>query len=256
MPGISFDRAAGYYDATRGLPEDVRDRVAAVLARELAGRALCLEIGVGTGRIALPLARLGVSLAGVDLAPAMLDRLRANSGGRLPFPLILGDVTDLPMADSSAGAVLSSHVLHLVEDWRTAVDEVCRVLVPGGVLLVDFGGPAPTPWSEATVEILARHGVFRIRPGVSRMEPLADYLADRASPRALPPVEMSWEARLVDDLQEWETQILAWTWPYSPEQMREACSDIRRSAPRLGWSLEEEVPITQVIQWWAFDLAR
>lgn len=256
MPGISFDRAAGYYDATRSLPDGVRDRVAAVLAGELAGRGLCLEIGVGTGRIALPLRDRGVPLVGVDLAAAMLERLRVNAGGRLPFPVIRGDATDLPLADSSLGAVLSSHVLHLVEDWRGAVDEVCRVLAPGGVMLVDFGGPAPTPWDAAAVEILGRHGVYRNRPGISRPEPLVDYLADRAPVRPLPPVEMSWDARLGEQLQAWEDQILAWTWPYTSQQMHEACAEIRESAPRMGWPLEEGFPVTEVIQWWAFDVAR
>lgn len=256
MPGISFDRAAGYYDATRSLPDDVRDRVVEVLAAELAGRGLCVEIGVGTGRIALPLAERGVPLVGVDLAGAMLERLRANAGGALPFALIRGDVTDLPVADSSAGAVLSSHVLHLVEDWRAAVDEVCRVLKTGGVLLVDFGGPAPAPWDQAVAEILGRHGIYRNRPGISSPEPLSDYLAGRASLRPLPPVEMSWDARLGDQVREWEDQVLAWTWSYPSEQMRKACDAVRQSAPGLGWPIDEDVPLSKVIQWWAFDLAQ
>ncbi len=49
MNGVNFDRAAGYYDATRGLPDAVSDAITDVLADELNGRGLCLEIGVGTG---------------------------------------------------------------------------------------------------------------------------------------------------------------------------------------------------------------
>src|SRR5215204_3057106 len=48
---------------------------------ELAGTGRALELGVGTGRIALPLARRGVSVHGIDLSEAMIARLRAKPGG-------------------------------------------------------------------------------------------------------------------------------------------------------------------------------
>lgn len=52
---MNFDRSAGYYDATRALPAATMTELTGVLAAELAGRQPCLEIGVGTGRFALPL---------------------------------------------------------------------------------------------------------------------------------------------------------------------------------------------------------
>ena len=62
---MNFDRAAGYYDATRALP------AAAVteLAGELAGRQPCLEIGVGTERIALPPHVAEIAMAAAELCP-------------------------------------------------------------------------------------------------------------------------------------------------------------------------------------------
>jgi ubiquinone/menaquinone biosynthesis C-methylase UbiE len=254
MPGVSFDRAAGYYDATRGLPIDVASEVAGLLATELAERQVGLEIGVGTGRIALPVGARGVKLIGIDISAAMLDRLRLNAGGTLPCPLIQGDVTALPLADRSIGAVMACHVLHLIADWPAAVDEAIRVLGPGGLFLVDFGGPTPAPWTEGCVEILGRHGVFRNRPGVTSIEPVAEYLAGRAERRALPKVRFTEQTTLAENLDVWENQILAWTWPYSPEQMRAACDEIRGSAPGLGWDLDQKVELEAVIQWWAFDL--
>jgi ubiquinone/menaquinone biosynthesis C-methylase UbiE len=253
MAGISFDRAAGFYDATRGLPRDVSDRVADVLAGELAGRGRCLEIGVGTGRIGLPLAERGVDLVGTDIAPAMLARLRQNAGDRLPFPLALADSTDLPLSSRSVGAVLSSHVLHLIADWTVAVDEALRVLAPGGALLVDFGGPTPTPWDRLAREVMAGHGVARVRPGVSDPGTVETYLRGRAGRRPLPAVAFSIDSSLEDDLHEWENQILAWTWPYTPDQMKEACSAIRSAAKAEGWPPDRRVRVTPVIQWWAFD---
>jgi ubiquinone/menaquinone biosynthesis C-methylase UbiE len=225
-----------------------------MLTAELAERDVCLEIGVGTGRIALPVAARGVPVIGVDLAAAMLDRLRVNAGGTPPCPLIQGDVTSLPVADGSVGAVVACHVLHLIADWRAAIDEACRALRPGGTLFVDFGGPTPAPWSAGCLEILARHGLFRVRPGVTSPEPVAEYIARRARRRALPEVRFTFESSLADDLYEWENQILAWTWRYSPEQMRAGCDEIRSSAPAHGWAIEEKVRLEAVIQWWAFDL--
>ena len=81
MESVNFDRAAEYYDATRSLPPISMDALIALLAAELARRQPCLEIGVGTGRIALPLRDRGITLAGLDIAGAMLRRLAQNAGG-------------------------------------------------------------------------------------------------------------------------------------------------------------------------------
>jgi ubiquinone/menaquinone biosynthesis C-methylase UbiE len=163
--GVSFDRAADYYDATRGLPLDVREAVADILAAELSGPGPCLEIGVGTGRIALPIHARGVALIGADISAVMLGRLVANAGGRLPFPLLLADAMRLPVAGDTCGAILLSHVLHLISDWREAVDEAVRVLRPGGRLLVDLIDGTRAPWSGPGEELLNRHGVSSARPG-------------------------------------------------------------------------------------------
>jgi ubiquinone/menaquinone biosynthesis C-methylase UbiE len=253
MAGVSFDRAADYYDATRALPSEVARQVADVLSSELVGKELCLEIGVGTGRIALPLAERGIELLGVDLAPSMLARLLANAGGKLSFPLLTADVTSLPLAASSVDAVLGCHVLHLIADWQTALDEAGRVLRPGGLVLLDFGGPTPKPWSDDCGAILKGHGVLRTRPGVSSPDLVAEYLAERAPRRALPPIQFTEEVSLAEDLEEWENQILAWTWAYPPEQLRVACDEIRATALSLGWDIYQKVCIQAFIQWWAFD---
>ena len=59
MPGVNFDRAASFYDATRALPDGVAEEVGdAILRRVAAGSdTRFLEVGIGTGRVALPLIR-------------------------------------------------------------------------------------------------------------------------------------------------------------------------------------------------------
>ena len=199
-------------------------------------------------------------MIGIDLSAAMMARLVANAGtvspnaGRVsPFPLLVGDATALPLQAGSVGAVLASHVLHLVVDWRTAVDEALRAVGSGGVLLVDFGGGTPAPWSEPARDTLRRHGISDTRPGVSDSETVARYLDGRAVIRRLAPVPMAVRRSLADDLDEWERQLHAWTWPYRAEQMAAACADVRSWAVGGGWSLDQQVELQRIIQWWAFD---
>ena len=252
MPGVSFDRATEYYDATRGLPAPVRDKLADVLSAELAGRGTCLEIGAGTGRIALPLHGRGVALVGIDLSVPMLRRLIANAGGR-PFPVLAGDATSLPFRDGSVDAVVASHVLHLIPDWHRAVDEARRVLTREGSLLVDFGGGTPAPWSEGVRSVLEANGVFHVRPGVSDERTVADYLGPSAVTRPLPAVSMTVRRSLARDLHDFEHQLHAWTWDYEPDHMAAACGEVRRWAESSGWNLNAEVDLERVIQWWAFE---
>jgi ubiquinone/menaquinone biosynthesis C-methylase UbiE len=251
---MSFDRAADYYDATRALPADVHARITDMLAAEVVPRGTGLEIGVGTGRIALPLVAEGVSLVGVDIAPKMLARLAENAGGRRPFPLCVADVGALPLRSAALGAVLASHVLHLISDWRATVDEAVRVLRAGGVFLVDFGGAPSAPWHEPIVAALKDHGVIRRRPGVSDAQPVADHLRGRAQARPLAPLTLMVPRTLAQDLAEWEEQLHSWTWSLTPAQIAVAVAVGRRWASDNGWPLDRRVELERTIQWWAFDL--
>ena len=251
---MSFDRAADFYDATRALPADVHVKLTEMLMAELAWRGGCLEIGVGTGRIALPLAGAGVPLVGVDIAPKMLRRLVANAGGRPPFPLGVADVTALPFVSGGFGAVIASHVLHLISDWRAAVDEVVRVLRPGAVFLVDFGGAPRAPWHETTGAALKAHGVVRMRPGTSDPRPVVDHLGPRARSRPLDTLTMTVERTLAQDLADWEGQLHSWTWTLTPQQIAAAVHSVRRWASDNQWPLDRRVELERTIQWWAFDI--
>jgi SAM-dependent methyltransferase len=94
-PVMSFgeDVAARYDDAPRG------DEPAAVAFLEgLAGEGPALELAIGTGRIALPLAARGIPVHGIDLSPAMVARLRARPGGDR-IPVTLGDFAAVPVAE-------------------------------------------------------------------------------------------------------------------------------------------------------------
>src|SRR3954470_15795923 len=103
MPPVSFDRAAEYYDITRGYADGSAERIRdAIVAYTTAGRnTRFLELGVGTGRIALPFIRAGYDYTGVDISPAMMARLAGkladDSGASMyRFQLREADITMLP----------------------------------------------------------------------------------------------------------------------------------------------------------------
>jgi len=250
---ISFDRAAGYYDKTRALPSEQAGQVIDVLATELAGRGRVLEIGVGTGRMALPLHERGVDLVGVDISAPMLDRLVDNAGGVQPFPLIVADATRLPFASGSYDAVIASHVFHLIPDWRAATDESLRMLAAGGVLLVDFGRHGNGPWHEPMVEVFRERGVEREWTGVIDADEVASHFDGRAQLRKLPTVTIPIRVSLGELLDSLERQIMSWTWTFTPEQMRAACEGMREWAREHGVDLEEKQDVPYELQFWAYD---
>jgi ubiquinone/menaquinone biosynthesis C-methylase UbiE len=154
MPdSLSFDRVADRYDATRVHPPEASEQIATGLMRlgGLRSGSNVLEIGIGTGRIALPLLGLGVNVTGVDIAPRMLEQLeakyaawQAESGGSNGLLTVqVADMTALPFADASFDALIAVHVLHLVPEWRRALDEALRVLRPSAALLLGQDIAAP-----------------------------------------------------------------------------------------------------------------
>jgi SAM-dependent methyltransferase len=134
---VAFDQAAAYYDQTRGLPPGVAERVADRIDRVTGTGSRLLEIGVGTGRISLPLHRRGRPMVGIDLSAPMLDQYRAKAAAEcLPAPAVLrADAIHLPFQDRSFAGAIEVHVLHLIPGWRQAVAEIHRVIAPGGVLV-------------------------------------------------------------------------------------------------------------------------
>lgn len=265
MESVSFNRAAEYYDATRALPDDAMADLLDVLVPELAGRQPCLEIGVGTGRIALPLRDRGIAMAGMDIAEAMLRRLVGNAGGTALFPVVLADATRLPLGDCSFGSVLAVHVLHLIPAWRDAIEEALRVLRPGGALIASFpGGKAPrrrpgpgasTPWAAVLQQAAQRHGITRIDQGARDPSEVAGYLGGRATARHLPAVRVTELRTLGQTLRHLEGQVYSWTWPYPREQVLGLGTEIRTWAAQEGLSLTEQHAVESTLEWWAFELA-
>ncbi len=128
---IAFDRAAEYYDETRGFPPDIEQDAALTIVRagNLTASSRVLEVGIGTGRIALPLAKHVAEVHGLDLSPAMMLRLRSKQNSE-PIHLAQGDATHLPYSNHSFDAAVGVHILHLIPGWQSVLQELIRVLKP------------------------------------------------------------------------------------------------------------------------------
>lgn len=123
MSGISFDRIADRFDATRGYPENVMEDILRALASALPGKGRILDAGVGTGRFAAPLQARGFDVVGVDISGKMLAKAREKGVKNI----LRGDLCALPFRDRMFRAAISVHVLHLIPKWRCALGEISRV---------------------------------------------------------------------------------------------------------------------------------
>jgi SAM-dependent methyltransferase len=145
MPEDYFgeDVAAGYdEDAADMFERAAVDPVVDFLA-ELAGGGAALELGVGTGRIALPLARRGVRVHGIDLSAAMVARLRAKPGAE-QVGVTIGDfaTTTVDGRFSVAYLVFNTIMNLTTQDGQVACfRNVAAHLEPGGCFVVEVGVP-------------------------------------------------------------------------------------------------------------------
>lgn len=133
---VNFDRAAEYYDETRGFPEGIAPQVGAFIAEAVGFTAdsHLLEVGIGTGRIALPLAPYVGSITGFDISWQMMNRLRVKQNGE-PIRLSAADAHFMPFAQGQFDAAYLTHVLHLVADPVRVAQEIMRVVKEDGIFV-------------------------------------------------------------------------------------------------------------------------
>ena len=136
------------YDASLGAWGDP-DAIAATVdfLAELAGGGAALELGIGTGRIALPLAQRGIPVHGIDLSEDMVAQLRAKPGGDL-IPVTFGDFATTRVERSFALAYVVFNTINnlTTQDAQAACFEnVAAQLEPGGCFVVEVGVPPRAP---------------------------------------------------------------------------------------------------------------
>jgi SAM-dependent methyltransferase len=181
----SWDADAPAYDThpTHGLSE--RERWA---WRRLLGQVFepihgeqptrIVDVGTGTGEMALLMANMGYTVTGIDLSPAMLDRAREKAA-RLGLSVALREsrADQLPLPDASVDAVFSRHLFWTLPEPHAALKEWARVVRPGGLVVIADGwwvDPARTMRMRRAIGALLRRvleGGKHDHPGYAAIYP-------------------------------------------------------------------------------------
>jgi 2-polyprenyl-6-hydroxyphenyl methylase/3-demethylubiquinone-9 3-methyltransferase len=192
--------------------------------------ATLVDLGCGAGLLNPYLTGKGYRHVGIDLVRSALEQ--AADHGVVP---VQADVTELPLPDGCADVVSAGEVLEHLPRWPAAVAEACRILRPGGLLVLDTvndtalsrllavrladrlpGMPRGIHDPDLLVEARAlvaecgRHGVpLRIRGVRPRIWPLARWVARRAAHRPTRPPRRAAANRIVPT---WSTAVLYQGW--------------------------------------------
>ena len=135
-PAFYGDRWAAVYDDHHGLVDPGR---AVEFLAGLAGDGRVLELAIGTGRVALPLAARGITVEGIDASAAMTEQLRAKPGGD-SVPVTIGDMAQVPASGRFRLVYLVFNSLFgLLSQERQAqcFGSVAGVLDPGGMFVIE-----------------------------------------------------------------------------------------------------------------------
>ena len=131
-PGADYDQLADLYDETRGGERRGDEYAADIDGLLVPDGDPVLEIGAGTGVVALGLVRRGRRVVGVDISVRMLRRAQ----DRLGAVVGLGDAMELPVRSAALTNAYSVWVLQAVDDARRVVAEAARIVRPGGHYVV------------------------------------------------------------------------------------------------------------------------
>lgn len=161
-PSTYGDRFADVYDDWYGSVTDVEactKRLAAVV--DAAGGGPVLELGVGTGRLALPLVARGLEVHGIDASPAMVEQLRAKPGGH-SVHVTVGDMADLVLEREARFAMVfvafnTFFNLGSEEAQLRCLRRVAEVLAPTGRFVLEAFVPDDELLSGAEARVMPRH---------------------------------------------------------------------------------------------------
>lgn len=170
-----YDELINY--ASRAPETDAEVAGLAQLAR--GGRVL--ELGVGTGRVAIPLAATGLDVHGIELAPDMLDQLRSKPGSEA-VTIHLGDMADMDI-DGSFNLIYAVFgtlfMLPTQDDQVRCFQQAAHKLTPNGKLVIEALMPRPTTYEGGGKVTVADANDDRVIINVSENDALAQTIQTR-----------------------------------------------------------------------------
>jgi SAM-dependent methyltransferase len=172
-PSAYGEAVAGDYDSLYGHIPDT-DATVACLA-ELAGTGPLLELGIGTGRLALPLAARGIDVHGVEASPAMIAELRAKPGGA-DIPVTEASFNDYRLDRRFSCVVLALHTIYGLpshEEQVRCFATAAEHLADGGLFVVEANLVDPSAFRQGRAVVPRFRSADRVELQVMDYDPVS-----------------------------------------------------------------------------------
>lgn len=131
-----FDEVAGKWDQMRETFFSENVRKAAVKAANVRRGSVAADVGAGTGFMTEELLRHGLRVIAVDQSPEMIAEMKKRFGGSDNVVYRVGESASLPIESQSVDFAVANMYLHHVETPAVAIEEMVRILKPGGRLVI------------------------------------------------------------------------------------------------------------------------
>jgi len=253
MSRVDFSRGASSYDRRHGAVLDAAAAARLVESASLGSPSVILDLGAGTGRVAVSFASIGHRLFAIDVARPMLQALR-DKAGAVPVHVAAAEGARLPFADARFDAVVLARILYLMSDWQDILIEAMRVVAPGGCLLHEWGnGEAGEEWvqvREKARALFEAAGVVQpFHPCVRDEKEVVAFLArqgwlEKAAVSIGPRSPLSLDAfltRIVDG-------ECSYTWNV-PADVQARCLPELKAWASMQFNLVREIPMPREMIW-------
>lgn len=201
METLNFDQInVSAYDETRNTnPQKLAELLTYICAEYPSVHFMHgIEIGVGTGRIAVPMAQLGYKISGVDVSVEMTGILKQKIKKEKlenSISIHMESATSLPFNDNTFDFGMAVHVFHLIADWKKAVRELIRVVKNGHpIFLIYNNGKSLMKGLKHRYEQKCLHNNVNIEViGTFNKEQVLDYFVELGCAYALERGRWKWK---------------------------------------------------------------
>jgi ubiquinone/menaquinone biosynthesis C-methylase UbiE len=131
-----FEKVADQWDRMRRSFFSEKVREVAVAKADIQAGKLAADIGAGTGFVTEELVHKGLKVIAVDQSEAMLEEMKKKFGLSRSVEYRIGEFNNLPMQDETVDYVFANMYLHHVELPQVAIEEMVRILKPGGKVVI------------------------------------------------------------------------------------------------------------------------
>ncbi len=177
QPETYGEKIADIYDDWYSSPEEA----SISLLSDLAHRGRVLELGIGTGRIALPLKEKGIDIHGIDASPSMIEKLRAKPDGK-DIPITLGDFSEVPVEGKYdlIFVVFNTFFSLLTQETQLeCIQNVAKHLTGKGSFLIEAFVPDLGRFDRGQSVRSTEVGENRVKIDVSQHNPLKQHVTSQ-----------------------------------------------------------------------------